>query len=162
MKLLSALPLLFVSTVLAVPTPQPNPIEVDNIRNTYLSKLSKRQRNPLNGILSVIVRIFPINVAIQDIDNLIGIAEQTLANILNIDTTETDLTAGNACDDVTIIFARGTTEAGNVGALVGPEFFDAVQAKLGRDASVAVQGVDYPADIPGFLAGGDKAGSQTM
>lgn len=28
--------------------------------------------------------------------------------------------------------------------------------------NLAVQGVDYPADIPGFLAGGDKTGSATM
>lgn len=27
---------------------------------------------------------------------------------------------------------------------------------------VAVQGIEYPADIPGFLAGGDKAGSTAM
>lgn len=27
---------------------------------------------------------------------------------------------------------------------------------------VAVQGIEYPADIPGFLAGGDKAGSSAM
>ncbi|PSS00568.1 cutinase [Coniella lustricola] len=28
--------------------------------------------------------------------------------------------------------------------------------------NLAVQGVEYPADVPGFLAGGDKQGSATM
>lgn len=75
--------------------------------------------------------------------------------------TENGLAAGSACKDMTIIFARGTTETGNVGTLSGPPFFDAVTASVGAD-KVAVQGVEYPADIPGFLAGGDAAGSKLM
>lgn len=65
------------------------------------------------------------------------------------------------CKAVTIIFARGTTESGNVGTLVGPPFFQAVAEKIGAD-SLAVQGVEYPADIAGFLAGGDADGSELM
>ena len=66
-----------------------------------------------------------------------------------------------ACKAITIIFARGTTETGNVGSIVGPPFFQALCTKLGSDR-VAFQGVDYPADVPGFLEGGDPQGSQTM
>lgn len=62
---------------------------------------------------------------------------------------------------MTVIFARGTTETGNVGTLAGPPFFNALEASVGA-GNVAVQGVDYPADIPGFLAGGDAGGSKTM
>lgn len=65
-----------------------------------------------------------------------------------------------ACKGMTVIFARGTTEAGNVGSVAGPPFFQALSTKVGGD--LAVQGVDYPADIPGFLAGGDAAGSKKM
>jgi hypothetical protein len=65
------------------------------------------------------------------------------------------------CKAYTIIFARGTTEGGNVGAVCGPPFFTAV-AKLVGAANLAVQGVPYPADIPGFLVGGDPTGSKTM
>jgi cutinase len=65
-----------------------------------------------------------------------------------------------ACKGTTVIFARGTTETGNVGTLAGPAFFQSLSAKVGGD--LAVQGVDYPADIPGFLAGGDANGSATM
>jgi cutinase len=66
-----------------------------------------------------------------------------------------------ACKAYTVIFARGTTESGNVGTIAGPPFFQALATRVGA-GNLAVQGVDYPADIPGFLAGGDKAGSQTM
>jgi cutinase len=66
-----------------------------------------------------------------------------------------------ACKAYTVIFARGTTESGNVGTIAGPPFFQALATRVGA-GNLAVQGVDYSADIPGFLAGGDKAGSQTM
>ena len=71
--------------------------------------------------------------------------------------TRNDLTNGSPCKAVTIIFARGTTESGNVGTIAGPPFFSALGS-----TNVAVQGVDYPADVAGFLAGGDAAGSATM
>ncbi|KAH8677859.1 cutinase-domain-containing protein [Xylariales sp. PMI_506] len=65
-----------------------------------------------------------------------------------------------ACKGMTVIFARGTTETGNVGTLTGPPFFQALATQTNND--LAVQGVDYPADIPGFLEGGDPTGSTTM
>jgi cutinase len=52
---------------------------------------------------------------------------------------------GNCCTDVTIVFARGTTEGGNVGAGAGPPMFKSLRAKIGNNR-VTVQGVDYPAD----------------
>ncbi|ATZ57773.1 BccutA [Botrytis cinerea B05.10] len=66
-----------------------------------------------------------------------------------------------ACSDVTVIFARGTTETGTLGTVVGPPFLAALKSALGS-SSVTMNGVDYPADVPGFLQGGDPAGSQTM
>lgn len=65
------------------------------------------------------------------------------------------------CADTMVIFARGTTEGGNVGALTGPPFFEALADQAGAN-SLAVQGVEYPADIAGFLAGGDAEGSALM
>jgi len=75
--------------------------------------------------------------------------------------TQNDLKNGSPCKPLTIIFARGTVESGNVGARIGPPLFSAV-ADLTGAASLAVQGVDYPAGIFGFLAGGDKGGSTLM
>lgn len=62
---------------------------------------------------------------------------------------------------MTVIYARGTTEQGNVGSVAGPPFFDALDAMMGA-GNVKVQGVKYPADIAGFLAGGDAGGTGTM
>ena len=63
------------------------------------------------------------------------------------------------CKPVTVIFARGTIELGNVGSITGPPFFNALDILLGLD-KVAVQGVDYPATIEGYLKGGDLDGAQ--
>ncbi|OLN95220.1 Cutinase 3 [Colletotrichum chlorophyti] len=65
------------------------------------------------------------------------------------------------CKSTIVIFARGTTEGGNVGTLAGPPFFQALSAQVGP-GNLAVQGIEYPANIPGFLAGGDANGSQEM
>lgn len=76
------------------------------------------------------------------------------------DSTQNDVKNG-VCKDVTVLFARGTTEGGNMGTLAGPPFVQAMGQMMGA-ANVAVQGIDYPADIPGFLAGGDAGGSKLM
>lgn len=76
-------------------------------------------------------------------------------------TTENQLTDGTPCRAVTILFARGTTEPGNVGELAGPPFFQALVTDIGA-SNVAVQGVDYSASIVGFLEGGDPTGSALM
>ena len=65
------------------------------------------------------------------------------------------------CRPVTVIFARGTSESGNVGSLVGPPFFNALGAAIGYQ-NVGVQGVPYPATIGGYLAGGDLGGASTL
>ncbi|KAK5117800.1 hypothetical protein LTR85_008775 [Meristemomyces frigidus] len=76
-------------------------------------------------------------------------------------TTENQLTDGTPCRAITILFARGTTESGNVGSVAGPPFFQAVVGSVGS-GDVAVQGVDYPANVAGFEEGGDTAGSATL
>ncbi len=77
------------------------------------------------------------------------------------DATQNDLTNGSPCKDITIIFARGTTEDGNVGTSTGPPFFEALGRAIGA-SRVAVQGVNYAADVDGFFAGGDRDGSILM
>lgn len=58
--------------------------------------------------------------------------------------TENGVLDKNCCTDMTVIFARGTGEFGNVGTVSGPPMFKAIRAKLGA-GRVTVQGVDYPA-----------------
>ncbi|TID22024.1 carbohydrate esterase family 5 protein [Venturia nashicola] len=76
----------------------------------------------------------------------------------------TDVTDG-VCKPITLIFARGTTEPGNMGLIVGPPLAAAMQTTFGAD-KVAIQGVDYLADIPGAASGAlapqDAAGAKTM
>lgn len=78
--------------------------------------------------------------------------------------TYNQLTDGTACRPVTVIYARGTSQAGNVGdsAAVGPLFFNNIASRIGGTSQLAIQGVSYPANVAGFLAGGDAAGSTTM
>jgi cutinase len=58
-----------------------------------------------------------------------------------------------------VIFARGTGEAGNVGTVTGPPFFNALNTAFGAE-NVAVQGVDYAASTAGFT--GDARGNAKM
>lgn len=74
---------------------------------------------------------------------------------------QNDVTNKAPCKAITIIFARGTSETGNVGSVAGPPFFKALQSSVGAD-KVAVQGVTYAANWNGAFAGGDAAGSKTM
>ncbi|KAI9801888.1 MAG: hypothetical protein M1833_002202 [Piccolia ochrophora] len=66
--------------------------------------------------------------------------------------TRNDINNG-VCKDVSVIYARGTGEPGNVGYQTGPSFFTALNNELGA-ARVAVQGVAYPATAAGNANGG--------
>lgn len=58
------------------------------------------------------------------------------------------------CKPVTLLFARGTGETGNIGELVGPPFALALEKEFGK-GNVAVQGVnDYSATTTQFCEGG--------
>jgi hypothetical protein len=63
------------------------------------------------------------------------------------------------CSDVIVIFARGTLEVPPIGEFVGPQFRKALAAAL-PGKTLAFKGVDYVADIKGFLEGGDHKGSK--
>ncbi|KAG6818772.1 hypothetical protein H0H93_001907 [Arthromyces matolae] len=71
------------------------------------------------------------------------------------------LTPRQSCADVTVFFARGTTETGTIGTVVGPPFKAALLTALGGQ-SLNFVGIPYAASIVGFLEGGDPAGATTM
>lgn len=71
--------------------------------------------------------------------------------------TENGVKSGNCCTDMTVIFARGTGETGNVGTVTGPPMFAALRQKLGANR-VTVQGVDYPASFAGNANQGGDGG----
>ncbi|PYH90734.1 cutinase-domain-containing protein [Aspergillus ellipticus CBS 707.79] len=63
------------------------------------------------------------------------------------------------CKKMTFIFARGTTEIGTMGTVVGPEVASKLQSLTGN--SVSVEGVNYPADFAGIMTLGSE-GASTM
>lgn len=69
--------------------------------------------------------------------------------------TASDVTNG-ACAPLTVIFARGTSETGTVGSVVGPPLFSALKSKL--NGNVALQGVSYPASAAGNANLGQDGG----
>ena len=65
------------------------------------------------------------------------------------------------CPDVQVYFARGTTEVGTLGTVVGPPFAAALNVALPL-RRVSFDGVPYAAVVSGYLAGGDRAGAAMM
>ncbi|KAK8051711.1 carbohydrate esterase family 5 protein [Apiospora rasikravindrae] len=125
--------------------------------------ITKRQNQPINQLLSYITQLFPVNITLEDASALLTLAEKAFAMLAGFPTTENDILNGR-CGDVVVVFARGTTEPGNVGAVLGPPLFQALRKQVGAvGKTLAVQGVDrYEASVTGYLQGGDAAGSQQM
>lgn len=157
MKLSSTLLLPLALGVSALPTPSP----AVAVATSSSSSSSLEPRLDINDILAWITSLFPVGVAIDVASTVIEAADQALANLLGYMTTYNDLTKGQ-CGDVTLIFARGTAEPGNVGALVGPEFYAALQMALGS-SSLVFQGVnDYDATVTEYFQGGSKTAAANM
>ncbi|KAK5085086.1 hypothetical protein LTR70_008688 [Exophiala xenobiotica] len=62
--------------------------------------------------------------------------------------TARDIENNSGCTELTVIFARGTTEGGNIGSIAGPPMFRQLLSDLGA-SSLTLQGVNYPADAAG-------------
>lgn len=128
---------------------------------TNLDRDLVKRQTPLNAFLDVLLDFLPaLDGTLESVLSVLTAFEQLLAVLTGEKTSYNDLSG--ACKPYTVVFARGTTEPGNVGILVGPPFFDALRDKLGS-ANVAIQGVNnYDADIDGYLSGGDSGGSSAM
>lgn len=117
----------------------------------------------LNALLAAIDKYFPDNIAIKTADTIVAKAETAVGKLIGVQETRNDLVDGN-CGDVMVIFARGTGEPGNIGALVAPEFYDElVSAFAGK--IVSMQGIDssaYPAVIADYFTGGSDTGAEAM
>ncbi|KAI1840846.1 hypothetical protein JX266_012928 [Neoarthrinium moseri] len=72
-------------------------------------------------------------------------------------------TGSTSCRAYTVLFARGTTETGTLGYVVGPGLQKSVESALGADRVTTV-GVSYAADAAGIWAEstGSGPGSQAM
>ena len=126
-----------------------------------LERNLEKRETVLNAFLTILLEYLPaLDASISSLVGVLTAFEELLALLTGDQITYNEL--GNACTEYTVVFARGTTEPGNVGILVGPPFFDALKSLVGSSA-VTIQGVnDYSATIDGYLEGGDPAGSAEM
>ena len=148
------------SLALASPVPAPTLSSKDLIDRDLISKdLSKR--SPLTDFLALLLNYLPaIDGTITAVSGVLTTFENFLAVLTGQSTTYNGLSG--TCKPYTVIFAKGTTEPGNVGVLVGPPFFEAMKEKFGS-ANVAVQGVNgYDSSVENYLEGGDPAGGVSM
>ncbi|KAK0121473.1 hypothetical protein ONS95_009767 [Cadophora gregata] len=130
------------------------------VQTSFISS-SVLSQQVLSTILLVIISPLPSLLFLLHPSMKNQVLTNSTTTQLGSATTQNGLTAGGGCKAMTVIFARGTTEQGNVGSLSGPPWFDAMAQMVGAE-NLAVQGVDYPANVQGFLAGGDKKGSAKM
>ena len=73
--------------------------------------------------------------------------------------TASDIDNNTGCTALTVIYARGTSEGGNIGSIAGPSMFKQLLSDLGA-SSVTLQGVNYPADSAGNANCGAAGGPQ--
>jgi cutinase len=121
----------------------------------------KERNTPLNVFITDLLKYLPdVDASISSLVGILTDFESALVSITGEQDTYNGL--GGACTDYTLVFARGTTEPGNVGILVGPPLITAITDITGASA-LTVQGVNnYGATVDGYLAGGDAAGSTEM
>ncbi|KAJ5206919.1 Cutinase [Penicillium cf. griseofulvum] len=72
--------------------------------------------------------------------------------------TENGVVQNSGCKEFTYIFARGTTEPGNMGLIIGPPLATKLRSLTGD--KVTVQGVTYPASIGGNAQMGGSGGPE--
>ncbi|GJC77940.1 cutinase [Colletotrichum liriopes] len=156
--LLSAALLCQQTTALAVP----------RNRNWDLSSLLSGKFDILDSVPGLVDKVFNTTIlvvrALKETVDENGITQDGLNTALGINSTTgmpvRNLTSAVTCPDVAVIFARGTNEPGNVGFLTGPPFFDALRTYMNGTGTISIQGVNqYPADPPGFFAGGSMTGA---
>lgn len=118
-----------------------------------------KRDDSVNDFITLLLHLMPdIDVTIADASDLLTALENGLSFATGDSDTYNDL--GGDCTDYTVIFARGTSEPGNTGILVGPPFFDALSDVTD---SVTIQGVNnYAASVDTFIAGGDPNGMSEM
>jgi len=121
----------------------------------------EERNTPLNDFLTLVLQNVPIlDGTLDEVGEILSDFEADIASITGDQITYNDLTG--PCMDYTVIFARGTTEPGNVGILTGPPFLTALSTTL-SGKTIAIQGVNnYPASIPDYFAGGSITGTADM
>ncbi|KAH7091895.1 cutinase-domain-containing protein [Auriculariales sp. MPI-PUGE-AT-0066] len=96
-------------------------------------------------------KIASLALALSICSAVVAIAIPDTDAVLSKRDEQNDVTT-RVCRNTTLLFARGTSELTNMGGSVGPALATALRARLGA-SNVAVQGIDYPADVAGAVTG---------
>jgi cutinase len=157
--------LLFLISLASFATSAPTTISDRGVIDD-LGKLASDEADALNtlvktGIQTLTELLDALSTGQIEQNGLEGIVNTTGANATATNVNGTVTKAATACPDIAVLFARGTTEPGNMGFLTGPPFTTALQ-NYANGSSIAIQGIDYPADVAGFKAGGSSLGATTM
>jgi len=118
------------------PFPKPKPSSVKPI-STYVPPKSSATVKPVTSKSAIVTYVPPTPTATSTPPTNGNCSPQGNGG----GSTESGVLNGNCCTDVTIIYARGTGEGGNVGYVAGPPMFKSLRSKIGANR-VTVQGVD--------------------
>ncbi|KAI1750516.1 carbohydrate esterase family 5 protein [Xylaria castorea] len=101
----------------------------------------------LSTALAGLVSAMPMTFDLSD-EMIAKLKTGTSSGLLEVAATGTTANEflNGGCRPVIFLYARGSTQDGNVGGSPGPQTIDQLKAKLG-DAAVAAQGFDYPASL---------------
>ncbi|KAM7189869.1 putative cutinase [Rhypophila sp. PSN 637] len=104
----------------------------------------------VTALLAALAAASPFNIEARQLFGRVG-------------STATEFTDSRTCPPVIMLFARGSTEVGNMGTVCGPPTGTGLKDIFGRD-TVAVEGVEYAALLStNFLPGGaDLLGIREM
>ncbi|KAI0477056.1 putative cutinase [Xylariaceae sp. FL0804] len=121
---------------------------------------ARRDWFELNAFLAMVADVMPVNETVTDVGALIAAGDELLGAAFGFSDTENG--SGGMCEEVTVLFARGTDEPGNVGDLVGPPLFRFLEPKLAAAGySYSIMGVNYTASVENYL-NGDASEGTTM
>ncbi len=127
---------------------------------TFTRSVSRTMKSPILSLalLAASVAAVPVGDATARGFETMGAFSSEMSKRQSFSVVENQL---GLCRPVTVIFARGTIELGNVGSLAGPPFFNALDFAIGAQY-LGIQGVPYPASIWGYLTGCDVGGGKTL
>lgn len=123
--------------------------------------LATRQTNPLNPFLALLTSFGPGSALVNGVAGGLTGLEGLIAPLSGGSTNATDIATNKPCAAMTLVFARGTTEPGNMGVVIGPQLVTAIKKAM-PGTSLNAQGVEYAASVQGYLQGGGADGTASM
>ncbi|EMD90611.1 carbohydrate esterase family 5 protein [Bipolaris maydis ATCC 48331] len=105
------------------------------------------------SILALAIAASATPIAIPEAGDAVVATRQIVTDRTSLTENEFSSLIGGGCKDVIFVWARGSTEAGNMGSVIGQPLGDELRREYGRD--LAIEGVDYAALLStNYLPGG--------